>query len=98
MSFNPHGHIQVTLERIGLLFFRESSSSITLFISDESGVVTIDWTVIGAALVAMGFALTAIVSNTLGDYSGNVRGELQDPHFNTDWFDNVAVLPPSLQQ
>jgi hypothetical protein len=26
-----------------------------------------------------------------------MRGELQDPHFDTDWFDYVAVLPPSMQ-
>jgi hypothetical protein len=27
----------------------------------------------------------------------NIRGELQDPHFDTEWFDYVAVLPPSME-
>jgi hypothetical protein len=33
----------------------------------------------------------------LREHSYAMRGELQDPHFDTDWFDYVAVLPPSMQ-
>jgi hypothetical protein len=33
----------------------------------------------------------------LHDHSYAMRSELQDPHFDTDWFEYVAVLPPSME-
>lgn len=71
--------------------------SFEAFIRNESGIVTVDWTVILAALTGMGIALTAILTDSLSVHSDSMRGELQDPHFDTQWFDNVAVLPPSMQ-
>ncbi|MCU4653355.1 hypothetical protein N8I71_10955 [Roseibacterium sp. SDUM158016] len=74
-----------------------AAMSIPEFLRAEAGVVTIDWTVMLAALTGAGIALTALTTDTLSVHSQNMRGELQDPHFETDWFDNVAVLPPSMQ-
>ena len=71
--------------------------SIWSFLRSESGVVTIDWTIVLAALTAMGVAMTVLLTDALTVHSNSMRGELQDPHFNTDWFENVQVLPPSME-
>jgi len=71
--------------------------SISEFFDAEDGVATIDWVVLLAALVGLGLWLTNYLGGeVLNDHAHNMRGELQDPHFDTTWFDHVAVLPPSL--
>ncbi|MGP1358701.1 hypothetical protein [Roseicyclus sp.] len=66
------------------------------FLRSEAGVVTVDWTVLLAALTGAGIALVIILTDALSVHSHNVRGELQDPHFDTGWVDNIAIQSPSL--
>jgi hypothetical protein len=68
------------------------------FLCAEDGVATVDWIVLLAGLTALGVWMWANLGDgTLREHSYAMRGELQDPHFQTDWFDHVAVLPPSMQ-
>jgi len=72
--------------------------SIYDFLSAEDGVATIDWVVLLAALTGVGLWMTQFLGgHALRDHSNAVRGELQDPHFETGWFDYVAVSLPSTQ-
>jgi len=51
-----------------------------------------------AGLVGLGLWLLQYLGDgVLREHSYAVRGELQDPHFDTDWLDNVAGLPSSTQ-
>jgi len=68
----------------------------TQFLLNEDGLVTVDWVVILAALTALGLYMTDQLGDTLSEHSQTMRGELQDPHFDTSWFDHVAVSPPSM--
>jgi hypothetical protein len=58
----------------------------------------VDWIVLTAALTGLGlWLMTNLGGGTLNTHTQNIRGELQDPHFDTEWFDYVAVLPPSME-
>ena len=46
------------------------------FISEESGAVTVDWTVLTAAIVGMGIASVAAVRNGVGSLGGAIEGAL----------------------
>lgn len=71
--------------------------TISEFLRAEDGVASVDWVVVLAGLTALGVAMLSFLGDgTLTEHSQNMRGELQDPHFDTDWFEFVAVLPPSL--
>jgi hypothetical protein len=61
------------------------------FIEPEDGVATIDWVVLLAALVGLGYAIVDRTSAPLGDHTRDIRGELQDTAFNTYWLDNLTV-------
>jgi hypothetical protein len=61
------------------------------FIEPEDGVATIDWVVLLAALVGLGYAIVDRTSTPLGDHSRTIRGELQDTGFETDWLDNLPI-------
>jgi hypothetical protein len=61
------------------------------FIEPEDGVATIDWVVLLAALVGLGYAIVDRTSTPLGDHSRTIRGELQDTGFETDWLDNLQI-------
>ncbi len=43
---------------------------------DEDGAVTVDWVVLTAALVGLGIATLAAVSNGVDDLSGDIEGTL----------------------
>lgn len=68
------------------------------FLRAEDGVASIDWVVLLAALTGLGvWMLQFLGVGTLNTHAHDMRSELQDPHFNTGWFDYVAVLPPSME-
>ena len=46
------------------------------FVADESGAVTVDWVVLTAAIVGLGVAVLASVSNGVEDMSGDVEDKL----------------------
>ncbi|MGP1358702.1 hypothetical protein [Roseicyclus sp.] len=64
------------------------------FVAEEQGgVSTIDWLVLLGALSTAGFALVDVTSGALRDHSQTIRGELQDPYFETAWVDSLPVGP-----
>ncbi|WP_341862535.1 hypothetical protein [Gymnodinialimonas sp. 57CJ19] len=50
------------------------------FAADESGAVTVDWVVLTAALVGLGLAVMAVVSNGVEDLSGDINTQLLTDH------------------
>ncbi|WP_298257628.1 pilus assembly protein [uncultured Litoreibacter sp.] len=46
------------------------------FAADESGAVTVDWVVLTAAIVSLGIAVMASVSNGLETLSGDIETQL----------------------
>lgn len=46
------------------------------FAADESGAVTVDWVVLTAAIVGLGIAVMASVSDGLEDLSGDIEAQL----------------------
>jgi hypothetical protein len=65
--------------------------SLSEFLQSEDGLVTVDWTVLLAGLTAAGLAMSAVLTQSLGTHTGEIRGELQDPHFETDWVETVEM-------
>mgnify|MGYP001801264580 CR=1 FL=1 len=48
------------------------------FRRDEDGAVTVDWVVLTAAIVGLGIAILATVSNGVGDLAGAIDTELSN--------------------
>lgn len=46
------------------------------FARDETGAVTVDWVVLGAVLVGLGFAIITVVAGSVEDYSGETQATL----------------------
>ncbi len=46
------------------------------FRSEEDGAVTVDWVVLTAAIVGLGIATLAAVSNGVDDLSGDIEDQL----------------------
>ena len=46
------------------------------FRNDEAGAVTVDWVVLTAAIVGLGIAILATVSNGVGDLADEIDTEL----------------------
>ena len=57
-----------------------SMKTLTSFLSDESGAVTVDWVVLTAALVGLGLAVISVVSGGLEDLSGDIATQLEQDH------------------
>ncbi|MBO6601961.1 MULTISPECIES: Flp family type IVb pilin [Paracoccaceae] len=53
------------------------------FVKDESGVVSVDWVVLTAALVGLGLAVTNVVGAGLEDLSEDIRTQLMTDHIRT---------------
>ncbi len=53
------------------------------FAKDESGAVTVDWVVLTAAIVGLGIAVMASVSDGLEDLSGDIEGQLTSQGIST---------------
>ena len=52
------------------------SALIKNFANDEAGAVTVDWVVLTAAIVGVGIAVMATVSDGLEDLSGDIENQL----------------------
>jgi Flp pilus assembly pilin Flp len=46
------------------------------FAKSESGAVTVDWVVLTAAIVGLGLAVMAVVSDGVGNLSGDIDRQL----------------------
>lgn len=53
-------------------------ANIKNFAADESGAVTVDWVVLTAAIVGLGIAVIASVSDGVGDLAGAIGESLSD--------------------
>ncbi len=53
------------------------------FIKAEDGAVTVDWVVLTAAIVGLGIAVMASVSNGLEDLSGDIENQLTSQGIST---------------
>lgn len=54
--------------------------TLTSFLRDEAGAVTVDWTVLTAGLVGMGLATVAVVSGGVEALSRDVDAQLREGH------------------
>ncbi len=55
------------------------------FLADETGAITVDWTVLSAAAVGLAIALTAALTNTFDGVSGIMDAELRSRSMSDDW-------------
>ncbi len=55
------------------------------FIEDQSGAVTVDWTVMTAAIVGLGIATYGVVSGGIQNLSGDVDLHLRQDHISTSF-------------
>lgn len=53
-------------------------ANIKNFAADESGAVTVDWVVLTAAIVGLGIAVIASVSDGVGDLAEAISDSLSD--------------------
>ena len=56
------------------------------FKNDESGAVTVDWVVLTAAIVGLGIAVLAAVSDGVENLSGDIDTQLSGQGANTGTF------------
>lgn len=55
------------------------------FKNDESGAVTVDWVVLTAAIVGLGIAVLAAVSDGLDNLSGDIETQLSGQAISTSF-------------
>ncbi len=59
------------------------------FVNEDSGAVTVDWTVLSAAAVSLALATTAYLTDVIDMVSGTMDNELRSRQLSDDW---VAFL------
>ncbi len=59
-------------------------STFKSFKNDESGAVTVDWVVLTAAVVALGFAVMNPIREGLGDLAEKISAEVANVSVNTN--------------
>lgn len=64
--------------------------SLTRYLSDESGAITVDWTVLASAAVGLAVATTAIMTDTIQVLAGRMDGELRARQMSDDWIQFYA--------
>lgn len=67
-------------------------STFGAFLTDESGAVTVDYVVITAACIGMGFWTTNVISSGLHELSHNVKAQVETDYLRTS-FDPVEEDP-----
>lgn len=55
-------------------------NAIKTFKNDEAGAVTVDWVVLTAALVGLGLAVMGVVSQGIGNVTGDIGDQLNADH------------------
>ncbi len=69
---------------------RNANSSIARYLSSEDGAVTVDWVVLTAALVGLGVAAMAVVSNGVEDVSTDMATSLASADITNPFGEPVA--------
>ena len=68
------------------------------FFRNESGAISVDWTVLSAAAVGMAIATTAIMNDSLSFVSGQMDDELRERQLSDEWIQYAAShFEPILQ-
>jgi hypothetical protein len=65
-------------------------SSVTHFMIDDGGAITVDWTVLSAAAVSMAIATTAVLTDTIDILAGRMDDELRSRQLSDDWIQFYA--------
>ncbi|MGP1359060.1 pilus assembly protein [Roseicyclus sp.] len=63
-------------------------TNLRTFATGESGAVTVDWVVLTAAIVGLGLAVMAVVSNGVQNLSGDINTQLQSQNIATTFTSN----------
>lgn len=66
------------------------SAIISRFATNESGAITVDWTVISAAAVGIAIATTAVLTNSINVLSSRMDDELRTRTLGDEW---VQFIP-----
>ncbi len=66
------------------------TSSLTTFATDETGAITVDWTVLAAAAVGLAIATTALLTDTIQILAGRMDDELRSRQLSDDWIQFFA--------
>jgi hypothetical protein len=66
------------------------------FVAEELGVATVDWVIITSAATAAGIMALSLGQDGLGQYSSDVRDEVQAPYFQTSWTQDLEIPPEEL--
>lgn len=56
------------------------STRLRAFIREQSGAVAVDWVVLSALLVALGFGVTNVVSTAAEELTQDIRANLETDH------------------
>ena len=67
------------------------SALIKNFVASEAGAVTVDWVVLTAALVGLGLAVMAVVSDGVGVLSNEIADELAETDPGTEAFTRTTT-------
>lgn len=67
------------------------SSTLTEFLIDDCGAITVDWTVLASAAVGLAIATTAIMTDTIQILAGRMDDELRSRQLSDDWIQFLAT-------
>jgi hypothetical protein len=67
--------------------------SIRRFQAKEDGVATVDWVLMCCGATAAGIMALNMGHATIGQYTANVRSEVQDPYFQASWTQELEIPP-----
>lgn len=65
-------------------------STISHFLADDRGAISVDWTVISSAAVGLAIATTAVMTDTFDILAGQMDGELRSRSMSEDWVQFAA--------
>jgi len=51
-------------------------ASLTAFLSDETGAVTVDWVILTAAIVPLGFLIFSLIQPAVGNVATDIAAEI----------------------
>ncbi len=71
---------------------RRFPSRIRSFCTEDSGAVTVDWTVMSAAIVGLGIATYGVVSGGVSDLSGDVDSQMRGQVIRTSFGGPIAAM------
>ena len=68
-------------------------STVRHFLANQDGVATVDWVLVCCSATAAGIMALNMGQETLGQYSSDVRDEVQGPVFQAAWTEQLDIPP-----